>query len=364
MLTFNTSSRMKHTNTITLAFALLITTVAGAQSIDKPAATVRLVQLDVISVRQLREQITVVERQAGGALTEEQRREVLDLLVAEALIDQAAERDAVVVAATEIDTRIEQLKQQNAQSLNLDRPLTDQEFRSLVAQTGMSWEDYRGQLGKALLQQRYVTETKAELFRNLPLPDNDAVREFYEQNKTTVFVQPDLIRFKHIYVDTRTLTTPEAREAAHTRANEIVRELENGGNYDDLVVRYSDDNASRYTGGIFGNGFLRRDDRSTLQIVGRPFFDAVFRLAPNTTSGVLESSLGLHIVKVVDYVPARILQLNDPVAPGQPATVEQQIRALLVTNAQSQLYTRALTELLEELREQATVRVFEENLVW
>ena len=336
----------------------------GAQAIDRPAATVRLTKLDVISVRQLRDQIQLLEQQSGQSITLDQRVDVLELLVAEKLITQAAERDRVVVTPSEINARIDELKAQNARALNLDRPLTEQEFRNIVAQTGLQWDEYRTQLSSAMLQQRYVTQAKTTLFERAAAPGEAAVREFYDENKTQLFVLPDMVRFKHIYIDTRNLTTPEARNQARVRADSIFRELSNGGDYDELVVRYSDDDNSRYTGGVFGNGYLRRDDRNTQQLVGRPFFDTVFRMSEGDTSGVLDSNLGLHIVRIDDKQPARILGLEDRIAPGQSATVAQQIRAMLANNAQAQLYSQALNELLEELRESATVRVFEENLTW
>ncbi len=72
---------------------------AAAQPIDKTVATVRLTRPQVITVLQLRRQVDPLEAQARRPLSKDERKLVLDGLVARALIEQAAERDRIVVSA-------------------------------------------------------------------------------------------------------------------------------------------------------------------------------------------------------------------------------------------------------------------------
>ncbi len=61
-----------------------------AQSDLQPAAIVRLNGTEPITVKQLRTQVETLERTNGRTLTAAERREVLDLMIDQKLIQQAA----------------------------------------------------------------------------------------------------------------------------------------------------------------------------------------------------------------------------------------------------------------------------------
>ena len=348
---------------VSLIPGVLIPGVVASQAIDRPAATVRLQEIAVIGVRELRTQIELLELRTGQPVPVEQRPAILDLLVGEKLFDQAAERDRVTVSDADVDTRIAQLRDQEGHRLNLGRALTDAEYRSLVSETGLSWDEYREQLRKALIQQRYVARVRGDELRSVELPNEADVEEFYEANKTTVFVQPDMVQFKHIFFDTRNVNEASARLAVRERAERVHRELMNGASFDQLVRTHSEDAESHDSGGLFGT-YLRRDDQATSQLLGREFFEAPFGMDEGETSGVLRSNVGFHIVRVVDKLTARILGLDDPVNPLSDSTVRDQIRVLLANSVQTQAYQSALLATLDDLRQEAEVRIFEENLQW
>ena len=347
---------------------LLLTTVlllgaqlSFAQLIDKPVATIKLSKLEVISVKQFRKQIDTLEARTNGTLSVDDRRKLLDLLVSEILISQAASLEKIDVSQGEIDSRIALARQTGGMGLNLNRELTDQEFRQLLQQSGLAWDEYVEQLKKAILQQKYVMQTKKSVFEKVEPPADTEIEEFYDANKTA-FVAPDMVRFKHIYIDTRNLASAAEKEKARARAEEISRELRNGAVFDDLVVKYSDDKNSRYKGGDFG--YLRRDDQARKQLLGREFFEAPFKMESGEISDVLQSNIGFHIIRVTEKIPFRLLALDDPIPPQNNSTVREQISAQLLQQKQAELYQTVLLDLLDELKKKAEIRIFEENLSW
>ena len=90
---------------------------AGAAPIDKTVATVRLTRSEIITVLQLRKQIDPLETQVKRQLTREERKLVLDGLIAKSLIEQAATRDKVYASDAEVTARLDQMKKTAAQSL-------------------------------------------------------------------------------------------------------------------------------------------------------------------------------------------------------------------------------------------------------
>lgn len=351
---------MKRT-ALLIVILILISQFGFAQLIDKPVATVRLSKLEAITVKQFRQQIEDLEERTKNKLSVEDRRKLLDLLISEILVNQAAEMDKISVTQGEIDARIELARKTGGFGLNLNRELTDQEFKSLLQQSGLTWEEYLDQLKKAILQQKYVMQKKKAFFDKLPSPPEAEIEDFYQSNKAA-FVAPDMVRFKHIYIDTRNLASAQEKDKARMRADEINRELRNGGSFDDLVVKYSDDKSSRYKGGDFG--YLRRDDQARKQLLGKEFFEAPFRMAVNEVSTVLQSNIGFHIIKITEKMPFRLLGLDDPIPPQNNSTVREHISAQLLQREQAEYYQEALLDLLDELKKKAAIKVFEENLSW
>ena len=343
------------------AALLLVTPIVFAQLIDKPVATVKLSKFEVISVKQFRKQIEDLEARTQNQLSMDDRRKLLDLMIGEMLISQAAAMENITVSQGEIDSRIAIARQTGGLGLNLNRELTEQEFRQLLQQSGLSWEEYIDQLKKAILQQKFVMEKKRALFEKIAPPKEAEIEDFYEANKTA-FVAPDMVRFKHIYIDTRNLASADEKNKARIRAEEISRELRNGATFDDLVVKYSDDKNSRYKGGDFG--YLRRDDQARRQLLGKEFFEAPFKMNVGEISGVLQSNIGFHIIRVTEKIPFRLLALDDPIPPQNNSTVREQISAQLLQQKQAEFYQQALMDLLAELKKKAEIRIFEENLSW
>lgn len=348
-------------NAIVTVLLLLAVGLLAADVIDKPVATVKLVRLEAITAKQFRQKVEMLEERSKSTLSLEDRKKLLDLLIGEILIKQAAAQESIAVSQAELAARMEQAKKSGGLSLNLNRDLTDAEFKSLVQQSGISWEEYTDQLQKALLQQKYVMQKKKAVFDTVGQPAEADILDFYESNKTA-FVAPDMVRFKHIYIDTRNLADKQEKDKARERAEEISRELKNGAAFDELVVKYSDDKTSRYKGGDFG--YLRRDDQARKQLLGKDFFEAPFRMKLNESSGVLQSNIGYHVIRITEKNPFRLLALEDPIPPQNSSTVRQEIAAQLMLKKQADIYQQVLQDLLAELKKKAEIKKFEDNLTW
>ncbi len=340
---------------------LLVTNHIFTDIIDKTAATVKLEKLEVITVKQLRQKIEAIENRTKIKLNLEDRNKLLDLLIGEILISQAASMEKITVTKSEINARIKLAKKTGGLSLNLNRELTDTEFRSLIQQSGLTWDEYIKQMEKVSIQQKYVMQKKQPFFDSIAEPAEDEIEDFYQSNKTA-FVSPDMVRFKHIFIDTRNLTEKKEKDQAQNRAEEIYRELQNGIPFEDLVVKYSDDKSSRYKGGDFG--YLRRDDQARKQLLGKEFFEAPFKMKEGEISGVLKSNIGFHIIKIAEIVPFKLLKLNDKIPPQSKVTVRDEIRAQLMQRKQAEYYQQALLDLLEELKKKAEIKIFENNISW
>lgn len=337
-----------------LLIPVLLLTAASlfAQVLDRPVAIVQLTETVPITQRELRQQISLLEAQLGQQLSDSDRREVLDAQIGAELINQAAARENIRVTDQELANYV----QLQRQSLGVQ--VSEAQFRALIEeQFGLTWDQYIEQSQDTLIQQRYVVAQKQALFDSVDQPSAAEIRQVYEENATQ-FTNPAMVRFTHVFVDTR---SGRDDAVARDRVEELYRRIRSGNaSFDELVDRAVDD--ASYSAADFG--YLLRTDQRNASLLGRDFFDAVFQLERGEISGVLESNVGYHVVRVTDRRRPRILELDDPLLPGQSTTVRDQIEAFIVNQRQETLFNQAVNEVVDELRDEAEVTVFEENLDW
>ncbi|HTX19533.1 MAG TPA: peptidylprolyl isomerase [Bacteroidota bacterium] len=108
---------------------------------------------------------------------------------------------------------------------------------------------------------------------------------------------PGSVRVSHIMIRLTPKSTGEDSANAMTQLENILDSLKHGAKFEDMAMRYSQDNYTKGRGGDLG--FLTR---------GRtiPQFDTVaFKLKPGETSGIVTTPFGLHLIHATDYKPVQ-----------------------------------------------------------
>lgn len=333
---------------------LMAATPLAAQVLDRPVAIVRLTETVNIGQRELRRQVEALEQQLGENITPAQRREVLEAQIGDVLLDQAAERANIRVTQEEIQQAI------NLQRQSLGQPVSDAQFRQIIeGQMGLTWDEYVAEITDRLIQEQFILQESSGRFNNLPEPTEREIREVYEENAQQ-FTNPAMVRFDHLFLDLRG-STAEEETAARALATDLARQVRRNDNRFTELMRASLDD-TRYDGGDFG--YLFRGDPQATQTLGRSFMSEVFNFDQGDISGVLESSVGLHIIRVTDRRSPRLLNLDDPLLPGERVTVRQQVRAFILNQRQQQAFQQSVEEVITRLQAEAEITRFPENLAW
>lgn len=79
----------------------------------------------------------------------------------------------------------------------------------------------------------------------------------------------------------------------HARAQNVLTQLQNGGNFADLAKQYSDDPGTKANGGDYGIAITKNNRDLSPQVI-----DELFKLQPGQISGIIETPTGLEIVQV------------------------------------------------------------------
>jgi parvulin-like peptidyl-prolyl isomerase len=179
---------------------------------------------------------------------------VLNVMIEQALTEQAAAAVGVVVSDAEVDAYMQMMIDENG---------GEEAFRAKLAEWGETYEDawreVRAQLIGMAMTQRVI-----------------------ESMPTTA----EHIHARHSLVH----TSPEAER--------ILAQLQAGADFAALARTYSQDTSTRETGGDLG--FFPRGI-----LVAPEVEDAAFALQPGQSSGVVSSALGYHLVQAIERDPAR-----------------------------------------------------------
>jgi peptidyl-prolyl cis-trans isomerase SurA len=246
------------------------------------------------------------------------RKQLLDRMVLERLQLQLAVQTGIRVGETEVDHAIETIAQRNNMSV--------ENFRKALTKSGMDVAAYRAQTRDQLVIQQLL---EREINNRVNVTDSE-VSHFLEnpQSRADMDVTYNL---SHILIGIPESASPEAIQAAKKRAEDILRQLKAGANFEQIAVSYSQ-GADALKGGSLG--WKKPGELPEL------FLGALKNMAPGDISETLRSPNGFHILK-----------LNDKRGAAQAEAVTQtHVRHILLRTSEIQSLEEARQKLLN-LRE-------------
>ena len=128
-----------------------------------------------------------------------------------------------------------------------------------------------------------------------PVTDED-VLDYYNENQS-YFINPFTMRASHILI-----YDPEHTDENRTKIEQILDRLNNGEDFAELAMEYSDDSSAENGGdlGTFGLGEMVPE-----------FENAALALEPGEISGIVETEYGFHIIKLTEKTEESIVPIED-----------------------------------------------------
>ena len=276
----------------------------------------------------------LIQNQAGGdpseapeALRQQAGKVVLDAMIAQSLAHNAARDAGMEVSDDEVELEL---------SFSRARHASRGEFEEELARRGLTEEDFRRNLSRELLIQKYV---ETALASGIEVADEE-VQVYYDANPIE-FKRAESLQLRQIVVGVPRRATAEERaeaRAAVERARERVRTGQDFGE----VARALSTDASAAIDGKIGD--------VTLEELVPPLRDAVEELPIGELSSVVESRFGYHMLLVDARQPAKELSFVD---------AEEMIRQQIVD--QRKMARR--DQWMRGLRAEARVEVLSVDLV-
>ena len=230
--------------------------------------------------------IHTLEARAGQPIPPERRDEILrgalDQLVVYTLLAQESKARGIKVEQTDIDAKMNELRQQFKDQASFDKALKDR---------GMTLDSLRADAQRDLSVNKLMDTEVA----SLPGPSDQEAREFYDKNPDK-FKQDESVRASHILIRVDDKADAATKQKARAEIDSVLKQARSGADFATLAQQHSQDGSAAQGGDL--NYFSRG------QMV--PAFEqAAFSLKPGQISDVVTTQFGYHIIKVTDHKPAR-----------------------------------------------------------
>lgn len=279
------------------------TAVAGQAAPGQPAPpkpvpaqlpeVVARVNGEAITRAEFERAVQNLEGRAGGPVPPDQRdqiyRDVLDQLIGYKLLTQETKARKVVVPDAEVEARINEIRKQFP---------SEDVFMQMLEQRKVTIDQIRADARQDMAVAKIIESEIASKLAVTP----QQVDEFYAKNPDQ-FKQAERVRASHILITFPRGADAAAKAQAKTRAEQILKDVKAGKDFAELARQHSQDPGSAAQGGDLG--FFQQG-----QMVG-PFNDAAFTLKPGTTSELVETEFGYHIIKVAEKQAARTVPLAE-----------------------------------------------------
>ena len=183
----------------------------------------------------------------------------------------------------------------------------------------------------AVPEQRKITYfafTPNQLPGGIPQPAQQEIQTYYNQHQSE-YVSPETATSRHILIKLEPNADAKTDAAAKAKAEDVLKQLQNGGNFADLAKKYSDDPGSKENGGELGPSQRGR-------MV--PEFDAAIFNQKIGEYHIVKSQFGYHIVQVESRQAAH----TQPLSEVQP-TIQATLSREKISQAEEN-YARTLTD--------------------
>ena len=335
--------------------ALFMSAAVFAQSDLQVLATIKYNKTESITVKQLKARVGLYEKQQGTALSLDNRKKVLDSLIQEKLILQAAAKSGLTIPESQVD---QMFLKQICQQL-VGRLLTQSELEQFIKQQtnlsldefmrqqiGMSVEEYKTFLRNQSIAQQYIIGKYQKELQQVSASDEE-IRAFYELNKTS-FVWSDMFKMFLVIVPKGT-----DAEAARVKADNLYKQLKDKKlTTNQITVESKKENSGFQAGEVLVNKTAQ-----SAQQLGISYEDllGLFKNDKGFVSNIVEQETNFQFFTILKKYDAKMLTLSDVVQPETTNTVYDYIKGSLGQQKQMEYLSNKVQEVAEQLDTPANV---------
>lgn len=202
------------------------------------------------------------------------RRQLLEHMVTERVQLQLAERAGIRVTDAEVEQAVERIAQNNKMTLA--------EFRRMLAREGMNAQSHASDVRNQITIRQLIDR---EINQRVVISESE-IATFLEARPRGTDVEYNL---SHIFLPLPEAASPEAIQAARKRAEDILRQLKQGANFEQLAVTHSQGEGALNGGAL---GWKKAGQLPEL------FVETIKDMAPGSVSDAIRGPNGFHLIRL------------------------------------------------------------------
>lgn len=203
------------------------------------------------------------------------RAGMIDYLIGEKIVESEIRRLNLSVTTEKVESEIRQIAQRNRMTID--------ELYSQIRHEGLSKSEYQSAMKENIEQQSLLEQ---EIISKIRITDDDALTEYLKSHPESR-VSVDEFTVSHIFFSPK----KGGAEAAAQRAEDVMKRLAAGQNFESLAEQFSED-PNFSAGGMLGT-FKSGEFLKEIEA-------AIASLSPGQTTRIVKSRIGFHIVKLID----------------------------------------------------------------
>lgn len=204
-----------------------------------------------------------------------------DALTTKLFIDQA-KLDSIIVTTTYIDEQVNASLNEAIVSAGSEEVL-EQYFHKTIA-------EIKRDMRQNYIDQETVLQVQNNIVQDVMITPRDVRRFYSEIEQDSLPIIPAKVQVSIIQFDPPDYE--DSRMEARDRLLEIRNRIMGGQDFGMMAVLYSEDPGTASKGGEVGFSMRNQLDKN--------YADAAFSLTPGSTSAIVESQFGFHIIQLID----------------------------------------------------------------
>lgn len=250
------------------------------------------------------------------------RGAAMNKLINNMLLEQKAAKLGIIVTDKDVDKALKNILEEKHMSF--------EKFRKALASEGGVLDEYKGEIRRNIVNGRIVEK---EIRSGITISEEE-VGAYYRKHRDD-YEGKEAARIQQILLVKPKDCDDSTRKELRSKAEEILKRLENGDLFDVLVGIYSQGPAAKSGGDL---GFVEKG-------MMFPEVDAaVSGLKVGESSEIIESPVGFHIIKIIDRRGAGIKPVEE-------------VREEIIRTIGNEKINKRFQEWLKELREKSLVEI-------
>lgn len=253
---------------------------------------------DIITIHEFEKEYEAFRRYASITGTPfPGKKQVMNKLIEEVLIEKEAEKRGIVVAESEVEKIIDDIMKQNK--------LDEKGFIEELKKEGTTLEELKRKYKIQLYKNRIINQMIME--KGIKVSESEIEKFYNDPKNRNLFKRDAIVSLSQVFISVPSDADFKTSKEKKSIAQKVYELAKGGGDFMELIEQYSDDPRKDETRGSIGS-FTRPQ---LLSLLGLENVQTIFALSSGEVTPPIRLADGYYIFKINEKKDEKILSLDE-----------------------------------------------------